>query len=259
MKIQFIGTGAADFSPLLETEYKHCLNDDARRSCSALVDGHVLIDCGPHTLESLSIQGIPLTDIDALLLTHLHMDHYQPDNIRTVAASKGELLMVYAHEAAYSQLKEELAEANVEIVPLTYSKEKVLECGMKITALPANHTCCPCHYYIEKDDKKFYYATDGAWIICEAFYHLKDSHLDMIVLDATVGDYEGDYRVAEHNSIPMIRLMLKSFDKFQVCDAHTKVVLTHIAPTLHLRHAITAENMAKENMQVAYDGLTVKF
>ena len=56
MKITFLGTGAADFSPLLETEYKYQLGLDQRRSSSILIEDQFLVDCGPHTLDSMRIQ-----------------------------------------------------------------------------------------------------------------------------------------------------------------------------------------------------------
>lgn len=254
MKIRFIGTCAADYSPLLGTTFKDQLDKDARRSSAVLVDEHLLIDCGHHVVESMRIQNISLSSIDVLLLTHLHGDHYQPYNIKLIANAAERKLKVYAHRSALNRLKKELADLNVEIYTFNYCKSRKLECGITITGLPANHQSCPSHYLLEGDGKSFYYATDGAWIMYNAFYYLKDKKLDAIVLDATVGDYEGDYRVAEHNSIPMIRLMLKSFDKFHICDDHTKIILSHIAPSLHKTYDETVEILAKDGMEVAYDG-----
>lgn len=257
MKICFIGTCAADYSPLLKTTLRQQLDKDARRSSSVLVDEHILIDCGHHVVESLHIQNVPLANIDMLLLTHLHDDHYQPDNIKRIADSADRKLQVYAHRSALKRLKKELADCNVEIHVLNYCKSRKLKCGITVTGLPANHTSCPIHYLLESDHKSFYYATDGAWIMYDALYYLTDKKLDAMVLDVTVGDYEGDFRVAEHNSIPMIRLMLKSFEKCQVCDEHTRIILSHIAPSLHKKHDETVKLLSDEGMEVAYDGWTI--
>ena len=85
MHIRFLGTGAADFSPLLETEFKNKLDHNIRRSSSILINDTVLVDCGPHTLDSLQLQGVDLSGITDLLVTHLHADHYDPDNIAKLA------------------------------------------------------------------------------------------------------------------------------------------------------------------------------
>ena len=55
MHLRFLGTGAADFSPLLETELRDRLDDNARRSSSVLIEGRFLIDCGPHVLDSMGL------------------------------------------------------------------------------------------------------------------------------------------------------------------------------------------------------------
>jgi ABC-type sugar transport system permease subunit len=95
MKFRFIGTAACDYSPLLQTVYKDILDKDARRSSAVLVDGHILVDCGHHTLDSLRIQEISCGDIDILLLTHMHNDHYIPENIKAIAcASQRELPII---------------------------------------------------------------------------------------------------------------------------------------------------------------------
>lgn len=257
MKFRFLGTAACDYSPLLQTIYKDCLDKDARRSSSALVDGHILIDCGYHTLESLHIQGINYADIDILLLTHLHDDHYIPEHVKKIASASQRTLVIYASESAVSQLKEELVGSNVEIHGVPCCQRIAVGEDITIMPLPANHTAHCVHYFIEASGKKICYATDGAWIMYDAFYALRDADLDLLVLDCTVGDYEGDYRVAEHNSIPMVRSMLQSFSKFHICN-RGKIYITHIAPSLHKSHAETVELLKDDEINVAYDGLEIE-
>lgn len=257
MKIRFIGTCAHDYSPLLQSVYKEKLGKDARRSSSMLVNGHVLIDCGDHVPESLQIQGIAFGDVDILLLTHLHGDHYCPDHIREIAGSADRKLQVFAHRCAMKYLKRDLDGANVEIHALSYCKSRKVCGGLKVTALPANHTACPSHYLIEDREKCVYYGTDGAWIMYDTFYYLLKKKLDVCILDATVGDYEGDIRVAEHNSIPMIRMMLKSLYDVAICNENTRVILSHIAPSLHECHEKERLCLAEEKLELAYDGLEI--
>lgn len=255
MKIRFVGTCACDYSPLLKTVYKDCLDKDVRRSSCALIDGHILIDCGHHTLDSLRIQKIAQADIDILFLTHLHGDHYQPESIKTIAAAAERKLKVYAHEAAVPELTESLNGANVEIIGLPYLKKTQIGEEAYVSALPANHTSFPSHYLLEISGKKLYYATDGAWIMYDALYYLRGQNVDMMVFDGTCGDYEGDFRIAEHNSIRMIRSMCRSLKKLGVYKKDAKLYLTHIAPSLHKSHEETAEKLKKSRLSLAYDGL----
>ena len=255
MKIRFVGTCAHDYSPLLQTVYKDCLDKDARRSSCALVDGHILIDCGDHTLDSLRIQEIPQSDIDILFLTHLHGDHYNPESIRTLAAAAERKLKVYAQTGAVPELTEALEGANVQITGLPFLEKTQIGEDAYVSALPANHTRFPAHYLLEIGGKILYYATDGAWIMYDALYYLWGQNVDMIVFDATCGDYEGDFRVAEHNSIRMVRSMCRSLKKLNVYKKDAKLYLTHIAPSLHKSHEETVEKVKKSKFLVAYDGL----
>ena len=45
--VVFLGTCACDFSPRLQTDCKDRFDKDVRRSSSILIDGHILVDCGP--------------------------------------------------------------------------------------------------------------------------------------------------------------------------------------------------------------------
>lgn len=258
MKIRFIGTCAYDYSPLLKTLYKEKLDKDARRSSSLLVNDHLLIDCGDHVPESLNIQGIAFENVDILLLTHLHGDHYRPEHVRKIADAANRKLQIYAHRSAINHLKTDLEGANVEIHALNYYKSRKLCGNLKITALRANHTACPSHYLIEDGKNCVYYGTDGAWIMYDTYYYLRQKKLDICIMDATVGDYEGDFRVAEHNSIPMIRLMLKSFYASKICNEQTRIILSHIAPSLHESHETEQLRLKEEKMELAYDGLEIE-
>ena len=257
MKIQFLGTCAYDYVPELGTTFKNCLDKNARRSASALIEGHILIDCGDHTVEVLNILNIDYKDIDILLLTHLHIDHYQPECIRKIAEAAERELTIYVNKDGAFQLSQDLKGANVIIHSVDFL-QKIKVCnGIHITGLPANHTEYPVHYLLEKEDKRIFYAIDGAWIMYDTFYALRDIKLDLLVLDGTMGDYEGDRRIAEHNSIPMIRLMLESFRKFNMCKS-ARVFITHIAPSLHKTHNETVELLRNDGIEVAYDGLELE-
>jgi len=256
MKIRFIGTAACDYPKNLSELLKGVLDKDIRRGSSVLIDEHILVDCGEHALDSLAIQNIPLKNIDALFLTHLHGDHFRPDSVKTLL-SVSPNLKIYARSDAEAALRAALTPAEVPFVPLELMKSIAIE-DTVITAYPANHTEYPAHYLFERDGKTFFYATDGAWIMYDTLKALQGRRLDFLVLDGTVGDYEGDFRVGEHNSIPMIRTMVKSFLTVNLCDEHSIVMLSHIAPSLHKPHAETEELLKKDNLSIAYDGLIVE-
>lgn len=61
MKLKLVGTGA--------------IKGPDRSACS-LVDDKILIDCGNGLLKTLEQQQVDIMKIEALLITHLHADHF---------------------------------------------------------------------------------------------------------------------------------------------------------------------------------------
>ena len=253
MDIRFMGTGAADFSPLLETAYKDTLDQNARRSSSILIDGAVLIDCGPHVLDSFRIQGLDMSRVTTLLITHFHDDHFVREAAEALAAQCREPL-----EIRYC--------ADADLAPIEHANLHPVKPGEVFTAgtyqirpLAANHTAFPLHYDIEDaDGTRLFYGCDGAWVLYDTFYAMQNRRYDCMILDATVGDYAGDYRLGEHNSIPMLRLMAESFKTTAVIADGGVICLSHIARTLHDPHEILEKKAEKDGFVAAYDGLTVQ-
>ncbi len=255
MKFQFLGTCAADFSPRLKDECADRFDMNARRSSCALLDGHILIDCGIHALDCLRIAGVSCDSVTDIVITHLHADHFIAKNVESIAAAKTEPLRLWvSEEAKLSEM------TNVEIVRMPKLERLELEEGVFVTGLFANHAqnSAPQFLLFELGGKKILYATDGGWVINASYNFLKRSNLDLLVLDCTCGDYPGEYRIGEHNSIPMIRLMLPSFKTVGIISDKTEVYCTHIAPSLHKPHDEICAVVEEFGAKVAYDGLEIE-
>ena len=249
MKITFLGTGAADFSPLLQTEYKDRLDLNARRSSAVLLDACVLIDCGPHVLDAMRILHLDARRVTDLLVTHFHGDHFDPHTVSKLAANREKPLRIWYSEKAPAPQMD-----HVHLCPLKIG-EKALVGGMEVIPLAANHTAWPVHYDISVQDKRLFYGCDGAWLLNDTFYAMMQRKYQVMILDGTVGDYQGDYRLGEHNSIPMLRLMAASFKSQQVLAEDGVMIVSHIARTLHLPHAETAALLQKDGFMTAFDGM----
>ena len=240
MTIQFLGTGAADYSRSILEDFPDRFDPDTRRASAALLTGRFLIDAGPHVLNSLQIAGISSTDIT--------------ESVHRLAAGDRPPLRIWLREdAPFPEIP------NVELHRMHLHETYRIGDSLTVTGLPANHgqDSYPQHLLIELEGKKLYYALDGAWILNSTFNALRDTHLDMLVLDGTCGDYVGDFRLGEHNSIPMIRLMLPSFRTVGAIDDHTAVYISHLARTLHKSHAETSAIGEASGFRTAYDGLAV--
>lgn len=255
-KLFFLGTSAANFSPRLKTDCKDRFDKDARRASCMLIGNHCLVDCGMYVMESLRIAGKDISLITDVFITHLHADHFVPEHVAQIAAGKEKPLRLWVRRDA--QLPDI---PNTEAVHIPLNTVIPVSEEMTVETIDANHhpSTFPQHLIFTISGKQLLYALDGAWFLTNSYNYLRNRNLDMAVLDATCGDYEGDYRMGEHNSIPMIRLMLPSLKTWGVINEHTKVYLSHLAPKLHLSHEETVELVAKDGLLVAYDGLELDF
>lgn len=248
----FLGTGAADFSPLLKTEYRDRLGDDVRRSSSVLLCGRYLIDCGPHTLDSMRILGLDASKVTDIFITHFHSDHYDPESVQKLADIRGGQIRIWFREGARAVFPEGVQRVGMKMNN-SYNYGE-----LTVTGLAANHSAYPQHFLFCIGGRKFFYGCDGAWLLTDTFNRLKNEHIDVFVLDCTVGDYAGDYRMAEHNSVPMVRLMLPSLKTAGIVGEGSLVYVSHIAHTLHTSHAALVCMLAPDGIGVACDGLVIK-
>ncbi len=251
MKLKFLGTGAADFSELLKTEEGFKLNDKSvRRSSSILVNDDLLIDCGPHTFLSLKKYGVDIKKIKYLLITHTHGDHFNVQAIQDLAKLTDEKLMLVVNKDANINID------GINVLGVSHLQN--IELGdYKIKVLPANHENFAVHYDIEKNGEKLFYGLDGAWLMTDEMNAMRNRNYDILVLDATVGEYVGDYRVCEHNSLPMLRILKPTLFKNNACNENSLLILSHLARTLHEKHETVEKKEIGDGFTVAYDGLEI--
>jgi L-ascorbate metabolism protein UlaG (beta-lactamase superfamily) len=216
----------------------------------------MLVDCGDYALNSMEIAKVDKSKITDLLITHTHRDHCRLDNIEELAKEVTGKLNIWCHESIAGYFSS-LDNCNIHGLN-TEKKQKAGD--IEFTALLSNHRTeqkeeKTVHYIIEKENKKLFYGCDGAWFLTQTFYALMHQKFDLFVFDGTVGDYDGDFRISEHNSVPMIRCMIKSMEKKGFFPETCKIYISHMAPSLHAPHKEIVRNLEKDNIFVAYDGL----
>ena len=251
----FLGTSAADFSLLRRTDCENRFDLNARRASCMLIGEDLLIDCGMHVLDSLRIANADTSKITDIFLTHLHADHFIREHAEKLAEGKDRPVKIWCRQdAVIPYIK------NTEVIRMEEGVYYHIREGVNAMSVYANHeeSSFPQHVLFNVNGKKLFYATDGAWLLARACQFLKKKRVDHFVVDATCGDYTGDYRFAEHNSIPMIRLMLPSLKKNEIIHDQTQIILTHIAPSLHKSHEETQRIVEGDGMTVAYDGMTLE-
>ena len=223
MKITFLGTGAADWRYDV-----HKNIEGYRRNSSLLIDDCLLIDPGPDVPNALEVFGKCADEIRYIICTHNHRDHYSEETVSLL--SRAELQLMKSGE--------------------TRSIGKY-----RVSAFSANHSTCKdaVHFIISDGEKSLFYGLDGAWLMYDEVDAIKRNTVDVAVLDATVGDVPGDYRIFEHNDLNMVIEMKSALDKYV-----KRWVISHMARTLHTSHTELSEKMARYNIEVAFDGFEIE-
>lgn len=225
MKIRFLGTGAADWQkkrPEGAAEY--------RRYSSALIDDVLLIDPSDSAIEAMEEQGVEPRGVKYIVNTHRHPDHY------SVAAVD----RLCAMGASFFSLCD---------------GESVKAGEYTLRAYKGNHGTAAetVHFMISKGEKSLYYALDGAWLMYDEVAAIKEHCPALLVLDATVGEAEGDYRIFEHNDLRMVLEIKSALEPYV-----GRFVISHMARTLHESHSILSEKMARHGVITAFDGLVLE-
>ena len=219
MKITFLGTGAADWNAR-----EHRTWEGFRRNSAALIDDCLLIDPGPDVPEALATFGKRAGDIRWILNTHRHSDHYNKDTLS------------YLADAAF--------------VSLAPGETKTFG-PYTVSAYTANHGTCEgaVHFILSDGEKRIFYGLDGAWLLYDAVEGIKKNGVDYAVLDATIGNVPGDYRIFEHNNLNMVLEMKETLNPYIQC-----LCISHMARTLHGTQKELEEAMRPYGVEVAYDG-----
>ena len=250
----FLGTGAADWK--MEHKQTH---PDFRRCCAALVNDDLLIDCGPHIFDFAESCGRPdlydrVTDI---LVTHSHSDHFRAETVLRLA-EKQKIRLICDRFTRQKVGEHE----NITFLHLSpYKKRRIGR--YRVTPLLANHdeittrTKKAYHYIIETPNgREIFYGLDGAWLLRPSWKEMLLHTYDLMVFDCTVGDSD-DWRLFEHNTIPMLRKMIAEIKEKNLLRENGKLVASHMARTLHISHEDTANILAQMDMIAAYDGLQI--
>ena len=188
MKIKYLGTAAAEGYPALFCECERCVaarklgGKNVRTRTQCIIDDRLVIDWPPDAFFHSINHGIDFTYIKSLLISHIHGDHFQPEDLSNRNRYYGllntaELLTVYGSEDLNNfdnYLKpDENYGSKIEVLSpfCSYDIE-----GYSVTALPACHsTAHPYIYIIKKDDKCLLWAHDTGILKPEAFKYIEEN------------------------------------------------------------------------------------
>lgn len=277
MEIQYLGTAAAEGWPALFCDCPVCRRarelggKDIRTRTQALIDGTLLIDFPPDTYTHALNYGLRLGQIQHLLITHSHMDHFFPVELihrheHFGHNAKG-MLHVYGNEAVEKAFYDAVLIDRFKVHPLDDSVkfirlqpfEDFTAEGYHIIPVPADHDRRETSlvYIIEKDGKCLFYGHDtGLKLSKEAWDCIFSHKYQLVSMDATMGKKKTDgYHMGLPNDVEFVRLL----EEKGCIDEETVRVINHFSHNGEMLHADLEAFAAEHGMVAAYDGMKVSF
>lgn len=234
MKLQLIGTGSIS-AP--------------QTSASALIDDCILVDCGTGVIKELMKQQVNIFDIDTILITHLHADHFfdltyiillrsfnkVKNKLKIYGPKKLKESVEALFEIGYSDLNDIekiFIDSKTSIVEFDSLSEKIDDYLVESLLVKHGKTEPSFGFVVWKDDKKIGFSGDSCY--CEAIDYLVEN-CAVSVLECSL-----PFNSEDHMGPEIIKQL----------STNRKIIVTHMS--LYTREQL--EKMKLENVTIGKDG-----
>ncbi len=253
MKVQFLGTGAAEGAPAIFCKCETCKElrrrgeKEFHSRAQYLLDGVLGIEFPPDAYYHALRFNVDLSAMRYLLITHSHMDHFYAHDFilrgYKYADTQDMPLTIYGNAEVLKVFKECTARELKSTVAKNFTLVEVspfqsFVCGdvgeYTVTPLLAQHgnTETALVYLLEKGDKVYLHLTDTGRLPTSTLNYLqtylveKGKTVDLVTFDctflfATAG--EG----SRHMGLEDNRAMQQEFLHRGIADEHTMYAITH--------------------------------
>lgn len=288
MIMKFVGTGAGEGIPTPFCRCRICENarkvkgrEIRLRSCFRVADD-LQIDLGPDTLAESLLYDNDLYDLEYLLVTHTHQDHFIIDNLflkSMISRGSGKKLNVYFTGEAIKLLegleragfdgKENFFQACLEDHIVFHRLEfwKESEIGpYRVTPVQGAHRGhfeenCANYIIVLPNGQKMLYALDTGFYSDTTLDFLKGRELDFFMVDCTFGSLKRGDTPYSHLDMVSVNHLAERLYQQRTLTERTHVFLTHINQEQDYTHEQMTDYYSRFSapyaIQVAYDGLTV--
>jgi len=237
MEVLLLGTGSADGWPNPFCTCPTCAQalaaGEVRGQTAALVDGALLLDCGPEVPRAALLAGRSLADVRVLLFTHGHPDHVGPAALLFRAwAGRREPLDVVGPAGALDQCRDWCGPDDpVRFVPVQGGDDLALA-DYRVRVLAAAHGDphsgdAVLYDLTGPDGGRLLYATDTATLPDPTLDAVAGRAFDLVLLEETFGtttDHGTDH--LDLATFPLVLAELRR--RGAVVDA-TDVVAVHLS------------------------------
>ena len=252
MEILLLGTGAADGWPNPFCTCASCASalasGDLRGQSSALVDGRLMLDCGPEAPRAAVRRGASLAGVRHLLITHSHPDHAGPAALLFRSwAGRAEPLDLVGPPEALEVFRDWVGPDDpVRWVPVSAGDELDLD-GYRVRVVAADHgdpMTGPGVLYdvTAPDGARVLWATDTGPLPAATLDSLAGRAFDVVLLEESFGD-QLDHGT-DHLDLATFPLAVAQLRARGAVVDGTDVVAIHLGhrnpPTVQLQQRLAA-------------------
>ncbi len=280
MKVQYLGTGAAEGVPAVFCNCEYCRGlreriaagstAERRTRSQVVLDGELSIDFPPDAYAHAVERGVDLSKIAYLLVTHSHMDHFYAHDFilrgyKYAHDMTAPVLTIFGNREVCDVFREDTRrEMKAEVAPNVQLRtvgafQEIAFDDWRAYTFPAHHSSAePLLYLVERGGKRVLHLTDTGRLPDESMDFLKTmkKRADVVNLDCTFLWDDADPN-ARHMNLKEVAYTIGRLERAGVVDGDTKKVITHFSHN----SAPTAEALARAEREygviAAYDGMTL--
>ena len=274
MKLQYLGTAAAEGVPSLFCACKTCVQArerggrEIRSRSQAMINDCVLIDFPCDAFYHSTYFGFDLSKINHCIITHVHGDHTFPWEFfnlrkgRAVQPEDYEGFHMYGSQDVESRFADQVKDAHGRLQIHRVAPFEPFElCGLKITALKAGHgTANPYIYMIQDEGSALLYAHDTNEFPEQTWEYLERAKVrfDVVSLDCTGGAAEEMDVKYTHMYLGLNKKCRSRLIELGLADDKTSFILNHFSHNgLSVNYKEFCEIVEPLGFDVSYDGKTI--
>ena len=239
-----------------------------RTRSQTIIDGKLLIDLPADTYMHFLQNGIKGDEIESLLITHTHEDHFYPKEFDMRGGGfsknmKNEVINLLVPSDASNELESLKPNAkNLLNVTICEPYKTVVLNDYKITPLPARHgygDIVPFIYLINKDGKNFLYAHDTGYFLDEVIDYLVKNKVylsgvsyDCCYCAIPIKDSGG------HMGYDNIFRLNEKLESLGILDTKTIKIVNHFSHNCNPTQELVEDAVCNKGYLVACDGLEIE-
>jgi phosphoribosyl 1,2-cyclic phosphate phosphodiesterase len=276
MRLQFLGTAAAEAIPALWCNCQTCAiakargGKELRRRCSYLIDDDTMVDFGPDAFWQVTEFNIDLINLRRIIFTHPHEDHLNPVELywrfTPHFSHVSNPLTIIGSQPVFDRILKHFQSARADHSFEKFLIEpKVLKAGvpssdgdLDLLPLAANHApgLEPLVYVISRGGKRLLIANDTGWLPDESWQALAGIKLDAVVIESTGTLKSADLRNG-HLGFNTTVAFRDHLGELGCLSPETQVVTNHFSHNGAMNHAEMVDLYGKEGFTVAFDGMVI--